>query len=62
MPLWLAVVILLAAVAGIILVNKFLSESRVIRAVCIIICALIALTCTVYIGLTAIFIDAARNK
>lgn len=62
MPLWLAVVLLLAAVAGIVLSNRFLRNNRTARLLCIIGCALIALACAVYIGLTLLFVDAAMNQ
>ena len=62
MPLWLAVVLLLAAVAGIVLSNRLLRNNRTARLLCIIGCVLIALACAVYIGLTLLFADAAMNQ
>ena len=62
MTLGLAVVLLLAAVAGIVLACKLLRKNRAARILCIIGCALIALACAVYIGLTLIFLDAAMNQ
>lgn len=62
MPLWLAVVLLLASVAGIVLAHKLPCEKRGLRIACIIVCGVIALACAVYIGLTAVLLDAARNQ
>ncbi len=62
MPLWLAVVLLLAAVAGIVLACKLLRKNRAARILCIVGCALIALACAVYIGLTFVFLDAIQNQ
>lgn len=62
MPLWLAVLLFLAAVAGIVLACKLLRKSRAARILCIVGCALIAAACAIYIGLTFIFVDAAMNQ
>ena len=62
MPFGLAVLLLLAAIAGIVLACKLLRKNRAARILCIIGCALIALACAVYIGLTLIFLDAAINQ
>ena len=62
MPFGLAVALLLAAIAGIVLACKLLRKNRAARILCIIGCALIALACAVYIGLTLIFLDAAMNQ
>lgn len=62
MPLWLAVVLLLAAVAGIVLAYKLPRKRRGLRIACIIVCGVIALACAVYIGLTAILLNAAQNQ
>ncbi len=62
MPFGLAVVLLLAAIAGIVLACKLLRKNRTARILCIVGCALIALACAVYIGLTLIFVDAAMNQ
>ncbi len=61
MTLGLAVVLLLAAVAGIILSAKYLRKSRTARILCIVGCALIASACAVYIGLTLLFVDAVSH-
>lgn len=62
MPFGLAVALLLAAIAGIVLACKLLRKNRAARILCIIGCALIALACVVYVGLTLIFLDAAMNQ
>ena len=62
MPFGLAVALLLAAIAGIVLACKLLRKNRAARILCIIGCALIALACAVYIGLTLIFLNAAMNQ
>lgn len=61
MPLWLAVLLLLAAVAGIVLACKLLRKNRTARILCIVGCALIALACAVYIGLALWLIDAIKH-
>lgn len=62
MPFGLAVVLLLAAIAGIVLACKLLRKNRTARILCIVGCALIALACAVYIGLTLIFVNTAMNQ
>ncbi len=63
MPLWLAVVLLIAALTGIALACKYLQKSRPARVLCIIIgCVLLALACAVYIGLTVFFVDAVSHQ
>lgn len=62
MPLWLAVVVLLLAVLGIVLCRKYLCRSRAARILCILFCALLALTCIGYIGLTILLVEYASNN
>ena len=62
MPLWLAVVLLLFATFGIVLCRKYLRRNKTVRVLCILFCALLALTCIVYIGLTILFVDAIQNQ
>ena len=62
MPLWLAVVLLTSAVIGIVLCRKYLRRSKTVRILGIIICALLALDCILYIGLTLLFVDAVQNR
>lgn len=62
MPLWLAVVLLLFAAFGIVLCRKYLRRNKTVRVLCILFCALLALACIVYIGLTILFVDALQNQ
>ena len=62
MPLWLAVVLLTSAVIGIVLCRKYMRRSKTVRILNIIICALLALVCILYIGLTLLFVDAVQNR
>ena len=62
MTLGLAVVLLLASMIGIALACKYLQKSSTARTLCIVGCALIALACAVYIGLTLLFIDAVSHQ
>lgn len=59
MPLWLAAVLLLLALLGILLSRRL---GRPARTVCTVACALLALACAVYLGLTLLFVDAVRNQ
>ncbi len=61
MPLWLAVVLLIAALAGIALACQYLKGNRTARILCIVGCGLIILACALYIGLTLLFVDAVQN-
>ena len=61
MPLWLAVVLLIAALAGIALACQYLKDNRTVRILCIVGCGLIILACALYIGLTLLFVDAVQN-
>lgn len=62
MPLWLAVLILLLAVIGMITAHQYLRKKRALYILCCIVFSGIAVLSAGYIGLTAIFIDAAKNK
>lgn len=59
MPLWLAVVLLLLALGGIVLC---LRHDRPAQALCIVVCALVALACAVYIGLTVLLVAAVQDR
>lgn len=59
MPLWLAAVLLLLALLGILLSRRL---GRPARTVCTVVCALLALACVVYIGLTLLFVDAIQHQ
>ena len=60
MPLWLAVVLLMLSLLGIILSHRYLRKP--VQIVCIILCVLLALASATYIGLTILFVDAVRNQ
>ena len=62
MTLGTSVLLLALAVAGIVLVYKFLRKKLKLRIACIVLLSLIALVLAGYIGLTAIFVDAVRNQ
>ena len=62
MTLGTSVLLLALAVAGIVLVYKFLRKKPKLRIACIVVLSLIALVLAGYIGLTAIFVDAVRNQ
>ena len=62
MTLETAVILLVLAVAGIVLVIKFLRKKPKLRIICLILLSIIVLILVGYIGLTAIFIDAVRNQ
>ena len=62
MPTWLAAVILLMALAGIVPVRKYLGSRQTLQILCIVFCAVLALACAVYIDLTVLFVDAVRNS
>ena len=62
MPLWLAVVLLLLALGGIALCRRYLRHDRPAQALCIVVCALTALACAVYIGLTVLLVAAVRDR
>ena len=62
MTLLEASLLLVVMVIGIILVCRFLRKNRALRITCIVVLSLIALVLAGYIGLTLIFVDAARNQ
>lgn len=62
MPLWLAVVVLLLAALGIVLCRKYLCRRKAARILCILFCALLALACIGYIGLTILLVEYASNN
>lgn len=62
MPLWMAVILLMLAAAGIIMSCRLIPKGSKARTPCIIICALLALACAAYIGLTLLFVDAVSNQ
>lgn len=60
MPLWLACVILLLAVLGMVLARRYLSADGHGRILCISFCAILALIALVYIGLTLLLVSAVE--
>ena len=58
----MAVFLQVLAVAGIVLVFRYLRKKPKLRIICLVLLSLIALILVGYIGLTAIFIDAVRNQ
>ena len=62
MTLGLAVLRLVVAVAGIVLAFRYLRKKPKLRIICLVLLSLIALVLVGYIGLTALFLDAARNQ
>ena len=62
MPLWMAVVLLVLAVTGIILSCRLIPKGSKARTLCVLICVLLALACAAYIGLTLLLVDAVSNQ
>ena len=60
MPLWLAVVLLLLSLLGVVLSRRYLRKP--LQSVCVILCVLMAAACAAYIGLTLLFVDAVQNQ
>ena len=62
MELWVAVLLLALALAGLVLSAAGLRRRWTLRIVCIVLCALAAVLLAGYIGLTALLLDAASRK
>lgn len=62
MPLWMAIVLLVLAVTGIVLSCKLIQKGSKARTPCVLICVLLALVCAAYIGLMLLFVDAVSNQ
>ena len=62
MTLEMAVLLLVVAAAGIVLVYRYLREKPKLRIICLVLLSLIVLVLAGYIGLTLIFVDAAGNQ
>ena len=60
MPLWLAVVLLVLSLTGIVFSRRYLRKT--VRSICVILCVLLAAACAAYIGLTILFVDAVQNR
>ena len=61
MPLWLAVIWMIAAIAGFIASHKYLQKNKQVRIFCIIACVFLVLICAVYIGLTLLLVNAVQD-
>lgn len=60
MPLWLAVVLLLLSLLGVVLSRRYLRKPM--QMICVILCVLLAVACAAYVGLTILFVDAVQNQ
>lgn len=60
MPLWMAVIGMIAAIAGFISSRKYLQKNKPLRIVCLIVCVLLAFICAVYVGLTLLLVNAVQ--
>ena len=60
MPLWLAVLLLLLSLLGIVLSRRYLRKP--LQSVCVTLCVLLAAACAAYLGLTLLFVDAVQNQ
>ena len=57
-----AVILLILAVAGIVLVFKFLRKKPKLRIVCLVLLSVIALLLVGYISITIFFVDAVYHQ
>lgn len=62
MTLETAIILLLLAVAGIVLVAMFLRKKPKLCIICLVLLSLIAMVLVGYIGVTLFFIDAVRHQ
>lgn len=62
MTLGMAVLLLVAAVAGIVLAVRYLRNKPKLRIICLVLLSLIVLVLAGYIGLAMILLDAIRNQ
>ena len=62
MTLEAAAVLLALAVAGIVLVFRYLRKKPKLRIICLVLLSLVVLVLAGYIGLTLILVDAVRNQ
>ena len=60
MPLWLAVMLLLLSLLGVVLSRRYLRKPM--QTICVILCVLLAVACAAYVGLTILFVDAIQNQ
>lgn len=62
MELWVAAVLLILSVLGIVLSSRFLKQRKRLRIIRMAVCILAAFAFTVYIGLTLIFVYAVQSR
>ena len=62
MTLEMAILLLVVAVAGIVLVFRYLRKKPKLRIIYLVLLSLVVLVLVGYIALTLIFVDAARNQ
>ena len=62
MTLDMAILLLVVAGAGMVLVYRYLRKMPKLRILCLVLLSLIALLLAGYIGLTLILVDAVRNQ
>ena len=62
MTLEMAVLLLVVAAAGIVLVYRYLREKPKLRIICLVLLSMIVLVLVGYIGLTLILVYAVRNR
>ena len=62
MQLLVAILLFFLSIAGVVLSARKLRQKRTLRVVCIVLCAVIAAACAVYIALTVIMLYAASTK
>ena len=62
MQLWVAILLFLLSIAGIVLSARRLRHNKPLRVACIALCAVIAAACAVYIALMAVLLYAASTK
>ena len=60
MPLWLAVVLLLLSLLGVVLSRRYLRKPM--QTICVILFVLLVVACAAYVGLTILFVDAVQNQ
>ena len=60
MPLWLAVVLLLLSLLGVVLSRRYLRKPM--QTICVMLCVLLAVACAADVGLTILFVDAVQNQ
>lgn len=62
MTLGTAVLVLVLALIEIVPAHKYLRKKRGLHLFCVVLLVLLALACTIYVGLTLLFADAVRSQ